>query len=196
MSTTAPSAPSPKSVLFARGVLARLAIWPALRIAVEQSWGGPESAEKRTWLASVLVDAFEQEDPAPDVDYVELTLLQVMEDEFDTTLEDGSTQSVANDVVQMWEAICAGRQDAVTRIEDQAEKLKGKRMQAKEVIADEDDLEDESSSGEEGDGDVHEEKPDGEAPMLIDRQSNRRHEEPQVDEDGFTVVKGKGRNHR
>ena len=78
-SSDAPAAaPAPASVLFARGVIARLALWPALRIAVEQGWGGPESAEKRTWIASVIVDSFEEEDPKPDVPYVEEMLLQVL----------------------------------------------------------------------------------------------------------------------
>jgi pre-rRNA-processing protein TSR2 len=40
-------------------VIARLEVWPALRVAVEQNWGGPSSREKRLWLASEIVDAFD-----------------------------------------------------------------------------------------------------------------------------------------
>lgn len=187
-------APSSTSVLFARGVIARLAIWPALRIAVDQTWGGPESAGKRTWLASVLVDAFEEEDPKPDVGYVELTLLQVMEDEFDTVLEDGSAESVAKDVVQLWEEVAAGRSDLVRRFEEQADKMKGKKVQAEEGAAENSDWEDDSD-GEDEDG-SEESGGEGEAPMLLDHQRKPAKEEPEVDEDGFTTVKGKGKSHR
>ncbi len=54
-----PPPPDPALILFARGVIARLEVWPALRVAVEQGWGGPSSREKRRWLASEIVDAFD-----------------------------------------------------------------------------------------------------------------------------------------
>ncbi|KAH9916797.1 Pre-rRNA-processing protein TSR2-domain-containing protein, partial [Fomitopsis serialis] len=174
--------PPTTSILFARGVLARLAIWPALRLAVAENWGGPDGAQKRTWLASVLVDAFEQEHPPPDVPYVEDTLLQVMEDEFETALEDGSAEAVARDVVQMWEAVQGGSAEMVEKFEGLADKVKGKKVQVEEVAGDEDDWEDGSGSE---DGSEDEE---GEAPMLLDQQSKAHAQEREVDEDGFTVV--------
>lgn len=182
------AAPSPTSILFARGVIARLEIWPALRLAVDEGWGGPESAEKRTWIASVVVDAFEQEDPIPDATYVELQLLQVLEDEFDMNLEDGSAEPVARDVVKLWEETQRGIQDSLKKFEEQAEKLKGKRVQVEEAAADNSDWEDESDD-ESGDED--------EVPTLLDSiGAPPPKPEPEVDEDGFTTVKGKGRNHR
>ncbi|OBZ66654.1 Pre-rRNA-processing protein TSR2 [Grifola frondosa] len=184
-STSAP----PTLVLFARGVIARLAYWPALRIAVDQGWGGPESAQKRTWLASVLVDAFEGAEPLPDAEYVELALLQAMEDEFDAVIEDGSAEAVATDVLKVWDAACAGRVDIVISFEEQADRLKGKKVQYEEAAADEDDWEDESEEESEGEAAAEE------APTLLDHKQKAK-EEPEIDEDGFTTVKGKGRNHR
>ena len=186
MSTS--TAPSNQSLLFARGVIARLAIWPALRLAVSNNWGGPDGAEKRTWLASVIVDAFEQEDPQPDETYIELTLLQVMEDEFETVLEDGSAEGVARDIAKLWDEVHVGNPDSVLRFEEQAEKIKGKTLQAEEVAADEGDWEDEDESDEDDEQD--------EAPQLIPQTSKPSSQTPEVDEDGFTIVKGKGRSHR
>ncbi|KAI0352801.1 hypothetical protein OH77DRAFT_1428222 [Trametes cingulata] len=186
---SAPSNPSPTSVLFARGVIARLAYWPALRIAVEQGWGGPESADKRTWLASVLVDDFEEQDPKPDVDYVEDRLLQVMADEFDTVLEDGSAEAVAKDVVRLWAEVAAGGTALLAEFEDRADKLSGKKIQAEEGTGDNSDWEDESDEDEDG---ADEEQ----APQLLDHQPRPQKEEPQMDEDGFITVKGKGKSHR
>ncbi|RDX43046.1 hypothetical protein OH76DRAFT_1447465 [Lentinus brumalis] len=186
MSTTPQDAPPQTSILFARGVIARLASWPALRIAVDQLWGGPDSAAKRTWLAGVLVDDFEG--AAPDEDYVEDRLLQVMADEFDTVLEDGSAEGVAKDLVRLWAEVAQGRDALVREFEERADKLKGKTVQAEEGAGDASDWEDESGEeGEDGDG------AEGEAPRLLERPQK---EEPEVDEDGFTTVKGKGKSHR
>ncbi|KAF8623175.1 hypothetical protein AX17_007531 [Amanita inopinata Kibby_2008] len=163
-----PPTPS-SSVLFARGVLARLNVWPTLRVAVQESWGGPKSADKRTWLASEIVDAFEQQVPAPDDQYVEEMLIQVMEDEFDCVVEDGSGEGVAADIVRMWAESQVGKQETVLKFEELAEKMRGKRIAA-EIV----------TEGNEVD----------EAPQLIDRGPRNQ---PEVDEDGFTLVKKKGR---
>lgn len=181
--------PSSQSILLARGIIARLAIWPALRLAVDNHWGGPDGAEKRTWLASVIVDAFEQEDPVPDETYVELTLLQVMVDEFDTVLEDDSTESVARDIVRLWDEVRVGNIDSVLKFEEQADKIRGKALQADEVAADDDDWEDEDDELDDGDG-------DDDAPQLLSHSPPAQPPAPEMDEGGFTLVKGKGKSHR
>lgn len=154
-----------------------------------EQWGGPESAQKRTWLAGVIVDAFEEEkDPAPDVPYVELILLQVMEDEFETVLEDGSAEDVAKNIVELWKAAQEGNVQAITTLEARAEKLKGKNVPVEEAAGDNSDWEDESD--EDGEGEDDEE----EVPTLVDTLLQRAAKPPpEVDEDGFTLVKGKGK---
>jgi pre-rRNA-processing protein TSR2 len=182
-----PPPPNPSLVLFARGVIARLELWPALRIAVEQGWGGPDSRAKRRWLASELVDAF---DPEPqDAEYVALMLAQVLEDEFGASIEDGSVEAVAADVVGLWGA----GEDTVREWERKAEGARGKRVDVREVV-DEDGDEDEEGWEDEGDEDGDDE--DDEAPQLSgaasDPQQRPSKAEPVVDEDGFTLVQ-KGR---
>ena len=189
ISTSCTASPPQTSVLFVRAVIARLAIWSVLRIAVDQSWGGPESSKKRTWLASVIVDAFEEEDPLPDTSYVELTLLQVLEDEFDVTLEDGSALQVAEDILKLWGEAQAGKSELIQRLEEQADKTRGNKVEVEVVEGegdeDEDDWESESGSEDED-----------EAPMLIDPIGKTAKPEPEVDDDGFTTVKGRGSKHR
>lgn len=182
-------APSPSSVLFARGVIARLAIWATLRIAIQENWGGPHGPAKRTWLASAIVDAFqEQSEHPPDDQYIEEMLLQVMVDEFDTIIEDGSAESVAEDVVRLWEETQTGKTELLLKFEELAEKTKGKKPIAQEKVV---------SDVEEADGDdwEDEDEVDGaEAPKLLDRlESLKLSREPQVDEDGFTLVQSKKR---
>jgi pre-rRNA-processing protein TSR2 len=135
--------PSATSVLFARGVIARLAIWATLRIAVKENWGGPGASSKRTWLASVIVDAFEEQKPIPDDQYIEELLLQVMSDEFETVIEDGSAEAVAVDIVHLWDETQIGKGDLVVKFEELAEKVRGKMPNVQEQVVSEDEDEDE-----------------------------------------------------
>jgi pre-rRNA-processing protein TSR2 len=185
--------PSPAAILFARGVLARLAVWPALTLAIAQGWGSVPSAQKRPWLAGVLVDAFTDPDDGqvPDAEYVEAMLLQIMQDEFDCNLEDESAWDVAKDVVRCWEAIAKGGKDGeevVSALEKRAEGVKGKKVQAQEVPGQEEDWdEDEDESGSDDGMDVDE------VPQLLDSAAPREKNEPIVDDDGFTLVPVKGK---
>ncbi|KAF5309246.1 hypothetical protein D9619_012777 [Psilocybe cf. subviscida] len=183
------SAPPSSSVLFARGLIARLAIWTTLRVAVQENWGGPDAATKRTWLAGVIVDQFEEQVPEPDDQYIEEMLLQVMADEFEASVEDGSAESVAVDIVHIWDETKVGKQDLVLKFEALAEKAKGKKANVQEKIVSDDEDED-WESGDEVDGDDSDE-----APQLVAAENHQPREsrEPELDEDGFTLVKGKGR---
>ncbi|KAF8844792.1 hypothetical protein BDN67DRAFT_894200 [Paxillus ammoniavirescens] len=187
-SSSAP--PHPHTILFARGTIARLALWPALRLAVHQSWGGPESQEKQRWLAGVIVDQFEESIP-PGEDDIEELLLQIMSDEFEVVLEDDSGAAVSKDIVKLFRFVCTGDDTLVEELEAQAERIKGKTPQY-EVGAgsgsdwEDDDDEDGESESEGGQG-------EGDVPQLLDRSGGGGREEPEVDEDGFTMVKKKGR---
>ncbi|KAJ3808832.1 Pre-rRNA-processing protein TSR2-domain-containing protein [Lentinula lateritia] len=204
------SAPSLSLVLFARGVIARLALWETLALAVQESWGGPGAKEKRTWMAGVVVDMFEEKQSktnsasSPNVDSrvepedIEDTLLQIMADEFEVHVEDGSAETLGKDIVQLWNAIINSASTGSTAIdysegekmvqewESHAESAKGRKIQAhyQEAVEEDGDWEDDNNEGDDEDGD-HPTDED-EAPPLID--SNRGQRKPEIDEDGFTLV--------
>jgi pre-rRNA-processing protein TSR2 len=48
----------PNKVAFEEGVGYVLKSWTALKLAVEQDWGGVESGEKRDWMIGIVVDYF------------------------------------------------------------------------------------------------------------------------------------------
>lgn len=187
------TAPPPSSVLFARGVIARLAIWSILRIAVQEGWGGAGAAEKRTWLASVIVDAFEEQSQTPDDQYIEELLLQIMADEYETIVEDGSAESVAQDIVRMWEETRIGKADSVIKFEQLAQNIKGKKADVQHTPQGQDDEWEDDYDG--SDDDEEDEEEEEEVPQLLQSQSQHKNE-PEVDEDGFTLVKGKGKSRR
>ena len=184
--------PAASSILFARGVIARLAIWATLRIAVQENWGGAHGSEKRTWLASVIVDAFEEQIPTPEDQYIEEMLLQVMADEFEAVVEDGSAESVAQDIVKIWDQTRIGKDDLVKKFEELAEKVKGKKASAQEKVVSDDEDE---GDWEDEEGDEEDEMEEDEAPQLM-QPPPEEHKKEGPDEDGFTVVRGKGKSRR
>jgi pre-rRNA-processing protein TSR2 len=199
-----PPAPNPGLILFARGVIARLELWPVFRAVIEHGYrtdgsgsggGGPSSREMLLLVASEIVEVFEERSndksaSMPDAEYITLMLAQVLEDEFDATVEDWSDEVVAEDVVALWGA----GEDVVEMLERKAEAVRGKKVDEWEEVGrdgdgdgdeDEDEWEDEES-GEEG---------EEVAPQLVPAAAEVQRParpEPFVDEDGFTLVQ-KGR---
>jgi len=178
--------PSSTSLSFAKGVIARLALWPALRIAVQNGWGGPDSTRKPTWMASVIVDTFEEQSAPPDPEYIEEMLLQIMDDEFETVIEDASAESVAKDITKLWKDIHLGDLAGVQHLEQQADTISSRPIVAQAgppggLDTDSDEEEgDWVSDDDGGNGSDH-------APDL---------QPPEVDEDGFTTVRSRYPKHR
>ncbi|KAI0216698.1 rRNA accumulation- protein, partial [Massospora cicadina] len=48
----------PNQILFTEAVSHIFMLWPALNLAVQNEWGGPESKEKRDWMKQVIIEEF------------------------------------------------------------------------------------------------------------------------------------------
>ncbi|KAF6741609.1 TIP49 C-terminus-domain-containing protein [Ephemerocybe angulata] len=110
-----------------------------------------------------------------------------MEEEFEVRVEDGSAESVAKDIVKIYDEIREGKAEALEKFEALAEKTKNKKVEAiQKVVSDDEDWDDD-----EGESDEDEEMED--VPQLIQRLEPPMKEEPEVDEDGFITVKAKNK---
>ena len=173
--------------------------WPALTLSVQNSWGGPNSAEKRDWFAGAISDLFSSTpnaDTIIDVEYLEEFLLQVMNDEFEVNVEDGSGEEVAAKIVGLRKLCGRGDFEVVDEMlgrwrERQARG--GERVAFRRMREGDDDEEEEEDS----DDDEEEEEVDDEdvemddAPELV--KAPKEKIVPKVDEEGFTEVVGKKR---
>ena len=81
-----------------------LTVWPALVMAVENSFGGIETRDKAEWLREVLADYILSK-KLLDVDDLENFILSVMETEFNTLVEDGSCSKLCETVLRVYRAI-------------------------------------------------------------------------------------------
>jgi pre-rRNA-processing protein TSR2 len=119
-------------------------------------------------------------------------LLQVMEDEFSSVVEDGSEQAVAAALLRSRQECLVGNFDGVRRLESQWKAARGAKVTSVRAGGDDQDDDDDEDDSEDGDedeeGDVRMGE-DDEAPQLVET----RRPEPEVDEDGFTKVASRRR---
>ncbi|KAF2680781.1 hypothetical protein K458DRAFT_421113 [Lentithecium fluviatile CBS 122367] len=161
-----------------------------LTVAVTNQWGGPDSSDKRDWLAGQISELFAN-DAKTDAEDVEVMLLQVLEDEFGVRLEDESEVAVAKDIMTIRKEVGEGNFATVERLQTKWEARKGKEVATGAVQVREsnqegewDSVDEESDEDEDGDVDM------GDAPALVPAKPKPA---PEVDEDGFTKVVGKRR---
>ncbi|RSM07369.1 hypothetical protein CDV31_008643 [Fusarium ambrosium] len=178
---------------FEQAVAYALHLWPALTLSVQNGWGGPDSADKRDWFAGAVVDLFPEFTDAPpaqndknakvpeepDLEDVETVLLQVMVDEFEVNVDDDSGTEVASNIIRARTGCAVGKFDDVQALRTRWLNLKGTKDTDWE--SDDDDEDDEGGADVEMD----------EAPALVSAPKEKP--QPQVDEDGFTMVTKKKR---
>jgi len=132
--------------------------------------------------------------PDADVEYVEEFLLQVMYDEFDVNVEDGSGEEIAAKIVGLRKLTLKGDFAMVDEMYRQWQERQAKggstkiNFQAMDRGEDSDETDwDSDDMDEEEDGDVEMD----EAPALV--RAPKEKVQPKIDDDGFTEVVGKKR---
>ena len=201
MAAQPPSTPAlPKSNItpeklqhtFELGIWYTLALWPALHVAVQDNWGGPDSSDKRDWFAGAVADLIVQR-PETDQDDLVVFLLQVMQDEFDCNVEDDSEEEVARNILALRKRVFEDRDLAAlseleTRWKNRGQIKTNIQIIDGEVAGDEDE-EEWDGFEEDGDGDVNMTAAEEIVPDLVPVLKEKP--QPEVDEDGFTKVVGK-----
>ncbi|CAK7223324.1 rRNA accumulation-related protein [Sporothrix curviconia] len=193
---------------FESAVAMSLQLWQPLSFAVESNLGGGDGADKRDWFAGAVAELFEEawasaplsssttstvaEDLLMDT---EARLLQIMDDEFDTVVDDGSAYDVANDIVALWTQCRRGQFAGSDALRQRWESSRGKSVrgafQAGKAPDDDTTWQTDEDDDEDDDGDEENDDVDmDEAPELV---ASRAKPEPEVDEDGFTTVTRKKR---
>lgn len=198
--------------LFARGVLSLLTIWPALRLCITHGWSNKSSTlssalEKRTALAEELVDAYYSSYTSgtsakgPETSEIEDFLIEYVEAEFGVGVEDGSENRLARDMEALWKECLSRATGQGTSSEGLLERFEALAQKAREEDGDPTKAfratklpgaDDDDSDSDDGD-DGEEEWGGMDTDMAPAQPAPRQREEPQVDEDGFTMVPSKGK---
>ncbi|KAF3042756.1 hypothetical protein E8E12_009953 [Didymella heteroderae] len=166
--------------------------WPTLTVAVQNQWGGPDSAEKRDWLAGQISEQFERE-PSTDAEDVEVMLLQVLEDEYGCRVEDETEVGIARDIMRIRKEVGEGNTSSIDAMHKKWEERKGKEVATGNVQVRESNQEAEWDSVDEESGEDEDVDMD-DAPALVPAKPKEPKAEPEIDEDGFEKVVGKKRS--
>jgi pre-rRNA-processing protein TSR2 len=160
-----------------------------LTVAIQNQWGGPDSSDKRDWLAGAISEVFESR-PETDAEDIEVILLQALEDEFGIRLEDETEVAVARDIMQIRQETQKGDFAKVDALQKKWEERKGKEVSTGNVKVEVREQEGDWDSIDEESEDEDEEMED--APPLAPAKPKEK-QLPQIDEDGFEKVVRKGR---
>ncbi|XP_063287513.1 pre-rRNA-processing protein TSR2 homolog [Pelobates fuscus] len=176
--------------LFGEAVRAVLGSWPVLQIAVENGFGGAHSQEKAEWMVGAVQQYFQTNSDLEQYE-VEETLLGMMNDEFDTLVEDGSHSLIAQQLCVLYSQSQRG-DTAVVR--EKIAQLSQKKYNVKANVqeAKASDEEDESSEDEAEDMDCEATaSSSSSAPSVSVPEVTRNDQEEEEEVDGWTVVRRK-----
>ncbi|KIW77380.1 hypothetical protein Z517_09826 [Fonsecaea pedrosoi CBS 271.37] len=182
--------------------------WPALTLAIQNSWGGSPavSKDKRDWFAGAVSELLTSTPPQlADVGDLEEVLIQVMLDEFEVVVDDGSAEETA---AKIWSGATKLGAGDVSELIDLYAKwqekqkdggadkvvgiVRGEDKDAEETDWDDNDDDEEDEEEWNGFPDRADVQMDDAPPSLIDIDwKPKQKPEPEVDEDGFTKVVGK-----
>ncbi|KAI5956648.1 TSR2 [Candida margitis] len=174
---------------FELGVCMAVYKWEELATAVENSWGGPKSAEKRDWISGIVIDLF-KESSVVDIQLIEETLLYAMVDEFDVQVDNDSALEIAALVMKFYKQVQEHKYDQVDALYAKWQEKRSTHGENRHVHIDEDPNNPDVSD----DDDDEEEDEDDDMEIDGNNDGKQEHkEEPIVDDDGFQLVQKKGR---
>ncbi|KAJ0047453.1 hypothetical protein NL108_000745 [Boleophthalmus pectinirostris] len=174
--------------LFTAGVRAVLHNWPVLQIAVDNGFGGVYGQQKADWMVDVLQQYFHDNADLQQFE-VEDYISTLMDQEFDTVVDDGSLPQISKDLLQMFGQ---WKQGALQQLQASIAKHSQNKQRAKATAA-----APESDSGQESDCDDESMECDAASPVVngthpatnsVPSSSSAVNEE---EDDGWTVVRRK-----
>ncbi|XP_072286446.1 pre-rRNA-processing protein TSR2 homolog [Pyxicephalus adspersus] len=135
--------------LFSEAVRAVLGSWPVLQIAVENCFGGPYVQEKAEWMVGAMEQYFHTNSDLEQFE-VEETLQSILNDEFDTVVEDGSLAMIAQQLCSLYSQCRRGETAAVQqKIAQLSQKKYNVKANVQEVKTPEDESSDDDDDDEE-----------------------------------------------
>ncbi|XP_007117835.1 pre-rRNA-processing protein TSR2 homolog isoform X1 [Physeter macrocephalus] len=176
--------------LFGVAVRAALEAWPALQIAVENGFGGVHSQEKAEWLGGAVEEYFFRNADL-ELDEVEDFLGELMTNEFDTVVEDGSLPQVSQQLQTMFHHFQRGDRAALKEMASLITQRKCKVRATALTTARETDEDDDANSVEEMEvaATNDEAATDGVCPQPGPDSQTIKEED--IVEDGWTIVRRK-----
>lgn len=171
---------------FELGVCMAVYKWDELTTAVENLWGGPNSAEKRDWLSGVVIELFDEK--AVDLVLIEETLLFAMVDEFDTEIDNDSALEIADLVMKIYKDCNLEQYERVDALYEAYQRKSASRAQSQAVVVGADPNNPDSSDADDDDDDDDEDHTPALTQGADDSMDVDERSGPTVDDAGFELV--------
>lgn len=185
-------APSKEQLQFARAVYIIFHLWPAMRHAVAEAWGGADSRAKMEYLLSYICDEYGDlgEKTRPDMDDLADLFEDYLGEEFECRLEDDSAAWAGAHIVDLHARIFThGDGDAaLAELERSYARLGPSAVAVREEKRGEEGDEGDEGEQEEGDEGEGEDACCAHGPAGAPVSAARARTPPPVDEDGFQTV--------
>ena len=120
--------------LFLKVIEQLLDEWPALQVAIDNGMGGCYAREKKEWMSKVIQDFFRQNQglqPNEVGDYID----EIMNNEFDTIIQDGSLQLLSNLLCKFYKFCDDEKYDEVNRMLEERRKFNANKTTEIPLIA-------------------------------------------------------------
>jgi len=138
---------NPQSLnLFGEGISLVLSRWTALQMAIENQWGGWDSLQKSHDLASSILSWFSQSKGPLYIDDLESILDESMALSFNTEIEDGSVEEVAEELMVMHEECLKGNYESIENLRKSVSGTNAASQSKRVINDDEDESSDEEAS--------------------------------------------------
>lgn len=92
-------APTPEYTALLAIIRNEIKSWSSLQVAIEQGMGGPAAREKEEWMVDVIANYCKDEGSSLDQYELEEYVETIIDNEFDTIIEDGSLSIFARKIV-------------------------------------------------------------------------------------------------
>lgn len=177
---------------FELGVCMALAKWEELTIAVDNLWGGPNSNEKRDWMAGIVVDLFDEK--VVDIQYIEETLLYAMLDEFDVQIDNDSALEIGALVMKFYKNVLVQDYNTIDELYSKwLAKQESRQVNKVKLNSDPNNPSSDEDEDEDDDDDIEVVIGNDQAQYQQEAQDDSMDVDngPVVDDDGFTLVQNK-----
>ncbi|XP_028405438.1 pre-rRNA-processing protein TSR2 homolog [Dendronephthya gigantea] len=111
--------------------------WPAIRVSVEQCFGGQYSREKERWLQEVIYNVFMENGSLDPVD-IEDYLAEILTNEFNVIIEDGSLAKVSEKLCHYYQLCKKGEH---VKVAEEMNSIRLPKMNVKYEDGNNDDVE-------------------------------------------------------
>nr|XP_027200185.1 pre-rRNA-processing protein TSR2 homolog [Dermatophagoides pteronyssinus] len=183
--------------LFHRSISETIDCWPSFQISISNGMGGPNQSAKIEWLCDSIVQLFHDNNNQLIVQDVSDFIAEILDNEFDTIIEDGSLEMISTSILGYYQKILSGDHDYIRdklkQTKEKYEEKNPKKNQEEQTLT----MQSSSSSlllSEQQTNDQRMMSATSDSLMMMDEDNNDNHghnDNDNNEDDGWTVVRRK-----